>query len=82
MLLLINHTFCLYAGLTEKSKHVSSLGMDNLLDDVALQRHRLMRQYMDAESASLTHLEQVEAVTAKVAAILQEASEAKAGNYR
>ena len=54
--------------------------MDNLLDDVALQRNRLMRQFLEAESASLNHLDQVESVHAKVAAVWSKAAEAESGS--
>ena len=61
----------------ERSKHVTSLGMVTLLDDVALQHHRLLRQYQEAESASLRHFDQVEDVRRKVAATLDQASQTK-----
>ena len=51
--------------------------MVTLLDDVALQHHRLLRQYLEAESASLNHFEQVENVRSKVAAALEQASQVK-----
>ena len=69
-----SHCGVLNAGLAEKSKHVTSLGMVTLLDDVALQHHRLLRQYLEAESASLNHFEQVEKVGVKVAAALEQAA--------
>lgn len=53
--------------------------MDSLLDDVALQRHRLMQQYLEAESAGLSHLDQVDSIRSKVATVTVAASEREPG---
>ena len=57
------------AGNVAKQERVTSLGMDSLLPDVALQQHRLMQQYLDAEAGCHAHLEQVAAVRDKVQSV-------------
>lgn len=66
-------------GLTKKLEHVTSLGMDTLLEDVATQRQRLLQQYSEAEAASMTHLDQVEQIWRKVTTIRSQAALAEAG---
>ena len=39
--------------------------MDHLLADVAVQKHRLMQQYLEIESALLLHMDDVEATYEK-----------------
>ena len=64
------------AGLADKQRDMSRLGMEGLLPDVAMQRHRLMQQYLDAECASQEHLQQVADVRHKVDAVAAQASAA------
>ena len=66
------------AGLAEKQKDMSRLGMEGLLQDVAAQRHRLMSQYLDAESHSQQHLQQVAEICQKVEAVVEQTSAAVA----
>ena len=67
------------AGLAVRSQHVTRLGMDTLLDDVALQRHRLMQQHLEAEAALQGHLDQVTAAHSKVDSILGLATQQETG---
>jgi hypothetical protein len=70
------HPFLIPAGLADKQSKMSRLGMEVLLPDVALQRHRLMHQYLDAECASQHHIQQVAEVCHKLEAVVEQASTA------
>lgn len=77
-LLLRQLIFCAseLSGLADKQSKMSRLGMEVLLPDVALQRHRLMHQYLDAECASQHHIQQVAEVCHKLEAVVEQASTA------
>lgn len=55
-----------FSGIEAKQKHVSILGMDRLLPDVAVQQRRLLQHYLDAEATQLSHLQQVAEVRSRV----------------
>jgi len=77
-ILVMDEMYAGSTGLAEKQRDMSRLGMEGLLDDVALQRHRLMQQYLDAEGHSQHHLQQVAEVCSKVEAVVEQASAAAA----